>query len=72
ATEMLECLLEQRWSQLLHAFIPLGRLISVAGLAIVDSLTLELLIGLDLIIYLSCFLLAEFFLMRKLRTLPGT
>jgi O-antigen/teichoic acid export membrane protein len=70
--EMLECLLEQRWSQLIHVFMPLGRLIGTAILVVIDSLTLELLIWLDLIISLGCFLLAEFFLLRKLRDLPNT
>ena len=73
ASEMLECLLEQRWSQLVHALMPLGRL---AGLAIlvttVGDLALEWLLWIDLIVSLCCFLLAEFFLMQKLHSLPGT
>lgn len=72
AAEMLECLLEQRWSQLTHALMPLGRLLGVAILVAVDDLTLQWLLGIDLTVSLSCFLLAEFFLMRKLRSLPGT
>lgn len=69
AAEMLECLLEQRWSQLIHAFMPLGRLVGMAVLVIVENLTLEYLLWIDLVVSLSCFLMAEFFLMRKLRTL---
>ena len=72
ASEMLECLLEQRWSQLVHAFMPWGRLAGVAMLVASDDLTLERLIWVDLIVSLSCFLLAEFFLIGKLRSLPGT
>lgn len=72
ASEMLECLLEQRWSQLTHALMPLGRLSGVALLVIAGNLTLERLLWVDLGVSLSCFLLAEFFLMRKLRNLSGT
>ena len=72
ASEMLECLLEQRWSQLTRALMPLGRLLGVAMLVVVDDLTLQRLLEVDLTVSLSCFLLAEFFLMRKLRSLPGT
>lgn len=72
ASEMLECLLEQRWSQLTRALMPLGRLLGVAMLVAVDDFTLQRLLGIDLIVSLSCLLLAEFFLMRKLRSLPGT
>ncbi|MCB1935410.1 MAG: oligosaccharide flippase family protein [Nitrosomonas sp.] len=71
AAEMLECLLEQRWSQLTRALLPLGRLVGVAMLVTVGSLTLAQLLWVDLIVSLVCFLLAEFFLMRKLRRLPG-
>lgn len=71
ASEMLECLLEQRWSQMIHAFMPLGRLFGLAILVVTDSLGLEQLLWVDLIVSLSCFLLAEFFLMQKLRSLPG-
>ncbi len=72
ASEMLECLLEQRWSQLVHTFMPLGRLAGLIVLVVVDNLTLERILWVDLIVSLSCFLLAEFFLIRKLRILPGT
>lgn len=71
ASEMLECLLEQRWSQLTRALMPLGRLLGVAILVTVDDLTLQRLLEIDLAVSLSCFLLAEFFLIRKLRSLPG-
>ncbi|MDR4517205.1 MAG: oligosaccharide flippase family protein [Nitrosomonas sp.] len=71
AAEMLECLLEQRWSQLTRALLPLGRLAGVAILVAAGSLTLEQLLWVDLIVSLGCFLLAEFFLVRKLRGLTG-
>lgn len=72
ASEMLECLLEQRWSQLVHALMPLGRLAGMVVLVVADNLTLERLLWVDLIVSLICFLLAEFFLIRKLRNLSGT
>lgn len=72
ASEMLECLLEQHWSQLVHAFMPLGRLAGLVVLVVVDNLTLERLLWVDLIVSLNCFLLAEVFLIRKLRNLAGT
>ncbi len=72
ASEMLECLLEQRWSQLTRSLMPLGRLAGVALLVSIGGLTLERLLWVDLAVSLGCFLLAEFFLMRKLRGLPGT
>ncbi|MCE7914334.1 MAG: hypothetical protein DYH15_06510 [Nitrosomonas sp. PRO4] len=71
AAEMLECLLEQRWSQLTHALMPLGRLGGIALLVITDYLTLKHILWVDLIVSLFCLLLAEFFLMKKLRTLPN-
>ena len=72
ASEMLECLLEQRWSQLTRSLMPLGRLAGVALLVSIGGLTLERLLWVDLAVSLGCFLLAEFFLMRKLRGLSGT
>jgi len=72
ASEMLEGLLEQRWSQLVHIFMPLGRLAGLVVLAVVDNLTLERLLWVDLIVSLNCFLLAEFFLIRKLHNMPST
>ncbi len=72
ASEMLEGLLEQRWSQLAHVFMPLGRLAGLVVLVVVDNLTLERLLWVDLIVSLNCFLLAEFFLMRKLHNILGT
>lgn len=70
--EMLECLLEQRWSQMTQALMPIGRIIGVALLTLAGTLTLEKLLYIDLIISTSCFLLAELFLIKKLRNLPGT
>lgn len=72
ASEMLECLLEQRWSQLLQAFMPWGRLTGVAVLLVTGNLALEQLLWVDFAVSLSCFLLAEFFLMQKLRNLHST
>ncbi len=72
ASEMLECLLEQRWSQLMYAFMPLGRLSGLAILVFTDNLTLDRLICIDLSVSCVCFLLTEFILIRKLRSITGT
>lgn len=72
AAEMLECLLEQRWSQLTHAFMPLGRLLGVAILVMIESITLEQLLWVDLIVAFICFMLCEYFLIRKLQNLSGS
>lgn len=71
AAEMLECLLEQRWSQLTHALMPIGRLAGVALLVIVGGLTLERLLWVDLTVSAGCLLLAEFFLIRRLHSLSS-
>lgn len=68
--EMLECLLEQRWSQLTQALMPFGRLIGITILMVTQHLTLEYLLWVDLIVSLGCLLLAEFFLIKKLRIMP--
>lgn len=67
ASEMLECLLEQRWSQLTHALLPIGRLLGVAALVATDSLSLARVFWVDIAVSVGCFLLAEFFLVRKVR-----
>ena len=72
ASEMLECLLEQRWSQLIYAFMPLGRLTGFAVLVLTDNLSLDRLICIDLFVSCVCFLLTELILLRKLRSIPGT
>lgn len=72
ASEMLECLLEQRWSQLIYAFMPLGRLIGLAILVFTDNLALDRLIWVDLSISCLCFFLTEFILIRKLRAISST
>ena len=72
AAEMLECLLEQRWSQLTHAFMPFGRIVGVAILAFFESISLEYLLWVDLIVAFTCFILCEYFLFRKLQNLSGT
>ena len=71
ASEMLECLLEQRWSQFTRALMSLGRLFGVAIIVAFDNLTLQRLLEIDLAVSLICFLLAEYFLARKLNSLPG-
>lgn len=67
ASEMLECLLEQRWSQLTHALMPLGRLLGVALLTLSSGVTLQRILWIDLAVSATCFLLAEFFLVRRIR-----
>ncbi len=71
ACEMLECLLEQQWSQIVHAMHPAGRLIGLVGLFLLDAVSLELLLWLDVIVSVICLLLAELALMRKLASLPN-
>ncbi|MEW5788597.1 MAG: hypothetical protein AB1899_12165 [Pseudomonadota bacterium] len=70
--EMLESLLEQRWSQSTRALQAFGRLGGVAALVAMGSVSLERVLWVDLGASLVCFLLAEFFLARKLKTLPGS
>lgn len=67
AAEMLECLLEQRWSQLTQALMPIGRLLGVSILVATDRLTLVHMFWVDIVVSVSCFMLAEFFLMRRLK-----
>lgn len=71
AAEMLECLLEQRWSQLTHALLPIGRLAGVAALTASGSLSLAHVIWVDIVVSLGCLLLAEGFLVRKVRAIPA-
>lgn len=71
ACEMLECLLEQRWSQLAYALMPMGRLAGLAMLVSMDTVSLGAVLWVDAVVSLFCFLLAEFFLMRRLRTLQA-
>ncbi|MCC8996836.1 MAG: hypothetical protein LM517_07270 [Nitrosomonas sp.] len=70
--EMLECLLEQRWSQTTQALLPIGRTLGVAILTTIGSFSLERLLYVDIIVSSICFLVAEFFLIRKLKNLNGT
>jgi O-antigen/teichoic acid export membrane protein len=67
ASEMLECLLEQRWSQLTHALMPLGRLAGVSVLVWAEGVSLQRILWIDLTVSVMCFLLAEFFLVRRIR-----
>jgi O-antigen/teichoic acid export membrane protein len=71
AAEMLECLLEQRWSQLTHALLPIGRLAGVVALVATGSLSLAHVIWVDIAVSVGCLLLAEVFLARKVRAIPA-
>ncbi len=72
ASEMLESLLEQRWAQLIHSLMSIGRLAGVAILVLIESLSIEQLLWMDLIVSLVCLIWAEFLLMRKLRSIQST
>jgi O-antigen/teichoic acid export membrane protein len=67
ASEMLECLLEQRWSQLTHALMPLGRLAGLSVLVWAGGVSLQRILWVDLAVSLTCFLLAEYFLVQRIR-----
>lgn len=69
AAETLETLLEQRWSQLAHALLPIGRLLGVVLLVSMGAVSLATLLWVDLIVSVFCLLLAEWALVRRLRTL---
>ncbi len=71
ACEMLEGLLEQRWSQLAHALMPIGRLGGLALLVGMDTVSLGSVLWVDAVVSLGCFLLAEYFLARRLGTLSA-
>lgn len=70
--EMLECLLEQRWSQVVLTLHPIGRLVGLAGLFLTNQVTLAWILWVEVIVSLACLLLVEWALIRKLRGLPGT
>lgn len=72
ACEMLEGLLEQRWSQLAHALMPIGRLGGLALLVGMDTVSLGAVLWVDAVVSLGCFLLAEYFLARTLGTMSAT
>lgn len=72
ASEMLECLLEQRWSQLTQALLPVGRLLGVMILVALESLTLARVFWVDIAVSAGCFLLAEFFLIRRVKSIATT
>ncbi|MBN1008733.1 lipopolysaccharide biosynthesis protein [Amphritea pacifica] len=67
--EMLESLLEQRWSQLVRSLHPIGRLLGLVCLALVGQVTLAWMLWLDVVVSLVCLLLAGWALTRKLNTL---
>ncbi|MEH6528664.1 MAG: hypothetical protein V7718_01845 [Porticoccus sp.] len=70
--EMLESLLEQRWSQAVRALHPVGRLVGLAGLFLTNQVTLAWILWVEVIVSLVCLLLIEWALIRKLRALPNT
>jgi O-antigen/teichoic acid export membrane protein len=72
ACEMLEGLLEQRWSQLAHALMPLGRLAGVALLVTAGGVSLAHVLWVDVAVSLGCFLLAEVFLARRFAELESS
>lgn len=72
ASEMLECLLEQRWSQFTQALMPIGRLLGVAVLVVSDNMTLARVFWVDIAVSAGCFLLAEFFLVRRVKGIAAT
>jgi hypothetical protein len=69
-SEMLESLLEQKWSQLLHAAMPLVRMLGVAVLMVSGALDLGLLLLVDAGIALLFLLAALWVLGGKLREIP--
>lgn len=66
AAEMLETLLEQRWSQLARALMPIGQLLGVSILVGMGAVSLSMLLWVDLIASLFCLLLAEWALYLRL------
>lgn len=71
ACEMLECLLEQRWSQSVRALHPIGRLVCVAALFLSDKVSLSSLLWVDVAVSLTCLLLAELALSKRLGCLSN-
>lgn len=69
--EMLECLLEQRWSQSIRALNPIGRLAGVAVLVVTSSLDLAAVLIVDLVVSVLCVVLAEWALIRKVQHYEG-
>jgi O-antigen/teichoic acid export membrane protein len=67
--EFLETLLEQRWSQLAQALQPIGRLLGMALLVTIDSVSLAHVLWVDVAASLLCLLLAEVALLRRLSAL---
>lgn len=70
--EMLESLLEQRWSQLIQALQPFGRLSGAALLLLTQSVTLENLLWIDICSSFLCLMFAEFALARRVNSLQLT
>jgi O-antigen/teichoic acid export membrane protein len=68
--EMLESLLEQKWSQLLHAAMPLVRMLGVAALMVAGKLELGLLLLLDAGIALLFLAVSLWVLRDKLLEIP--
>ncbi len=68
-SEILETLLEQRWSQLAQALQPLGRLAGMVILVLSDAVSLAHVLWVDIAVSSFCLLLAEFALLRRLHAL---
>lgn len=69
SAEMLECLLEQKASQLTRALLPLLRVAGLASLMATNSTTLPLLLWVDITAAAAAMLTGEVLLMRSLRGL---
>jgi len=67
--EMLEALLEQRWSQTARTLLPLGSLIGVATMITFNVVSLERVIILDLTVALFCLVIVQIALTYKLNQL---
>jgi len=69
--EMLECLLEQRFSQLARAILPVGQLIGIGALIIFKgSISLEQILALSLGVAFVCLFLSVTLLLRQVCRLP--
>lgn len=71
ACEMLETLLEQRFSQSVQALMPIGRLMAAVGLVINGSMSLGHMILADIAVAALCFVAAEWSLVRRVSRTAG-
>ena len=67
--ELLETLLEQRWSQTAHATMAIGRLLGLLALAASQMVTIASLLLVDVAVSALCFLIAQRALIARVRTL---